>query len=445
MTHRGFEQSNTWQARLHDAVPGGAHTYARGADQYPLGMAPVLTHGSGARVWDVDDNCYVEYGMGLRAITLGHAYGPVVEAVRDTLGRGVSFSRPTVLEAEAAEDFLRTVPTAEMVKFAKNGSDVTTAAIRLARAVTGRTMVAACRQPFFSTDDWFIGTTEMNAGIPKTATEDVARFNYNDLHSLTTLFDHYPGEIACVIMEVASAAAEPESGFLESVRALCTRHGALLVFDEIITGFRWSCAGAQAVYGVTPDLSCWGKAMGNGFAIAALAGKRDYMERGGLRTDDPRTFLLSTTNGPEAVGLAAFRAVVQAYRDDAPVRAMEASGRDLADGIAAITAELGVGEHIQTIGRPSCLTFTSLGPDGQPSQAYRALLLQELLRRGVLGQSFVISAAHTPTDIELTIDALRGAAEVYRRAIDAGTTDGFLTGPPVAPALRSSAAPRRIP
>lgn len=445
MTHRGFDQSNAWQARLHHAVPGGAHTYARGADQYPLGMAPVLTHGSGARVWDVDGNSYVEYGMGLRAITLGHAYGPVVDAVRETLSRGVSFSRPTVNEAEAAEDFLRTVPTAEMVKFAKNGSDVTTAAIRLARAVTGRTMVAACRQPFFSTDDWFIGTTEMNAGIPQAATDDVVRFNYNDLASLTALFDQYPGEIACVILEAASAAAEPDPGFLESTRALCTVRGALLIFDEIITGFRWSRAGAQAVYAVTPDLSCWGKAMGNGFAIAALAGKRDYMERGGLRTDDPRTFLLSTTNGPEMVGLAAFRAVVRSYHDDAPVRAMDAAGRNLAAGIAEVTAELGVGEHIRTIGRPSCLTFTSLGPDGQPSQAYRALLLQELLCRGVLGQSFVISAAHSPTDIELTVAALRGAAEVYRRALEAGSTDGFLLGPPVAPALRALAAPRRLP
>lgn len=444
MTHRGFERSNAWQARLHRAVPGGAHTYARGADQYPQGMAPVLTRGLGARVWDADDNAYVEYGMGLRAITLGHAYAPVVEAVRETLTEGVSFSRPTVFEAQAAEDFLRTVPTAEMVKFAKNGSDVTTAALRLARAVTGRTMVAVCHQPFFSTDDWFIGTTEMNAGIPKTATAEVVRFNYNDLDSLTALFEQHPGEIACVIMEAASTAAEPAPGFLESVRALCTNYGALLIFDEIITGFRWSRAGAQAVYGVTPDLSCWGKAMGNGFAIAALAGKRAYMERGGLRTDDPRTFLLSTTNGPEAVGLAAFRAVVQAYRDDAPVHAMEAAGRRLADAVAIATAEHDVGEYIRTIGRPSCLTFTSLGPDGQPSQAYRALLLQELLRRGVLGQSFVISAAHTAADIEVTADAVRGAAEIYRRALDAGSTEEFLVGPPVAPALRSLAAPRRI-
>ncbi|WP_313884535.1 glutamate-1-semialdehyde 2,1-aminomutase [Mycobacteroides sp. CBMA 271] len=445
MTHRGFDQSNAWQDRLHTTVPGGAHTYARGADQYPFGMAPVLTHGSGARVWDADGNCYVEYGMGLRAITLGHAYGPVIEAVRAVLERGVSFSRPTVFEAEAADDFLGVVPTAEMVKFAKNGSDVTTAAIRLARAISGRAMVAACRQPFFSTDDWFIGTTDMNAGIPKSTTDDIVRFDYNDLGSLTTLFDQYPGQIACVILEAATAAAEPDPGFLESVRTLCTSHGALLIFDEIITGFRWSSAGAQSVYGVTPDLSCWGKAMGNGFAIAALAGKREYMERGGLRTDDPRTFLLSTTNGPETVGLAAFRAVVQAYRDDAPVQIMDATGQVLADGVADVTAELGVGEHIRTIGRPSCLTFTSLDPDGQPSQAYRALLLQELLRRGVLGQSFVISAAHTPADIELTLDALRGAAQIYRRALEAGSTDKFLLGPPVAPALRSLATPRRIP
>ncbi|MGW5437310.1 glutamate-1-semialdehyde 2,1-aminomutase [Nocardia asteroides] len=436
---RSFQRSTAIQARLHDLVPGGAHTYARGADQYPEDMAPVLVRGKGARVWDADGNEYVEYGMGLRSVTLGHGYEPVVAAALAAAADGMSFSRPTELELAAAEDFLDLVPGADMVKFAKNGSDATTAAVRLARAVTGRTRIAACEQPFFSVDDWFIGTTPMAAGIPAV---DTVSFPYNDLDALATVL---AGDtVAAVFLEAATALAEPDPGYLESVRALCDRHATLLVFDEMITGFRWSAGGAQAVYGVTPDLSCWGKAMGNGFPISALAGKREYMELGGLRTDRDRVFLLSTTHGPETAALAAFRAVVRAYRTEDPIARMEQAGRDLADGVNAVAAELGLTDHLQVRGRPSCLIFRTLDADGVASQAFRTLFLQELLDHGVLGQSFVVSAAHDAAAVRDTVDACAAAAQVYRAAIDRGSVDGLLRGRPVAPALRRTAAPRQI-
>lgn len=435
----GFARSNAAQERLHELVPGGAHTYARGADQYPEFMAPILVRGNGCRVWDLDGNEFVEYGMGLRSVTLGHGYRPVVEAVTRAVADGVNFSRPTHVELAAAEDFLALVPGADMVKFAKNGSDATTAAVRLARAATGRTTVAVCDQPFYSTDDWFIGTTAMNSGITDTTT---VKFAYNDLDSLAALLTAH--EIACVVLEAATALAEPAPGFLEGVRALCDRHGALLVFDEMITGFRWSSGGAQAVYGVTPDLSCWGKAMGNGFPVSALAGKREFMELGGLRTDQERVFLLSTTHGPETGALAAFRAVVHAYATTDPIGRMEAAGRRLADAVNALAAEYGIAEHLRVAGRPSCLVFLTLDPQGRPSQEFRTLFLQEMLQRGVLGQSFVTSAAHTDADIDATVEACRDAALVYRRALECGSVTGLLRGRPVAPALRKHAAPRRI-
>jgi glutamate-1-semialdehyde 2,1-aminomutase len=442
--HNGFARSTAAQRRLHQLVPGGAHTYARGSDQYPEGMAPVLVRGEAAHVWDLDGNRFVEYGMGLRAVTLGHGYAPVVDAVRAALADGVSFTRPTTMELEAAEDFLAMVPGADMVKFAKNGSDATTAAVRLARAATGRTLVAACEQPFFSTDDWFVGTVGMNAGVPESAREQTVRFGYNDLVSLDALFDAHPGQIAAVIMEAATALAEPAPGFLAGVRERCDRHGAALVFDEMITGFRWSRGGAQGLYDIRPDLSTWGKAMGNGFAIAALAGTRDLMELGGLNTDAKRALLLSTTNGPEAVGLAAFRAVARAYSEWGPIAVMEQRGHELAEGVNAAAKELGVDEYVAVAGRPSCEVFTSAGPDGQPSQEFRTLLLAELLLRGVLAQSFVVSAAHTEGDIEHTISAVRDALLVYRKALEAGSTARFLDSRPVAPALRRYAAPRRL-
>ncbi|WP_432278754.1 glutamate-1-semialdehyde 2,1-aminomutase [Nocardia carnea] len=434
-----FGQSGSAQARLHELVPGGAHTYARGADQYPEGMAPVLVRGHGCRVTDCDGNEFIEYGMGLRSVTLGHGYRPVVDAVSAAIADGVNFSRPTTLELAAAEDFLTLVPGAEMVKFAKNGSDTTTAAVRLARAVTGRPTVAACEQPFFSVDDWFIGTTEMSAGIPAQPT---VRFPYGDLPALEKVLS--AREVACVIMEAATALQEPPPGYLTGVRALCDRYGTLLVFDEMITGFRWSSGGAQRVYGVTPDLSCWGKAMGNGFPIAALAGRREYLELGGLRTDAARVFLLSTTHGPETASLAAFRAVVHAYATTDPIARMERAGRRLRAGFAEVTAELGIADRLRIAGRPSCLLFQTLDPSGNPSQEFRTLFLQELLRRGVLGQSFVTSAAHTNRDIDHTVEACRAAAEVYRQALEQGTVNGLLTGRPVAPALRAYAAPRRL-
>ena len=437
-----FARSRLLQDRLHDLIPGGAHTYARGADQYPETMPPVLTHGAGCRVWDVDGNDYVEYGMGLRSVTLGHGYPPVVDAVTRAIAGGVNFSRPTAAEVVAAEQFLALVPGADMVKFAKNGSDATTAAVRLARAVTGRTAVAICEQPFFSTDDWFIGTTPMADGIPADHAAATKRFPYNDLHALTALLSG--DDFACVVMEAATATAEPAPGYLQAVRELCDRHGTLLVFDEMITGFRWAAGGAQSIYGVTPDLSCWGKAMANGFPLSALAGRREFMERGGLRTDGERVFLLSTTHGPETASLAAFGAVVAAYRTEDPVARMEQAGRRLAEGANAAIAEAGLSDHLTVTGRPSCLVFVTRDAQGAPSQAYRTLFMQELLRRGVLGQSFVTSAAHDDEAIDHTIAAVRDALPVYRFAIEAGDVAGLLQGRPVAPALRRTAAPRRL-
>jgi glutamate-1-semialdehyde 2,1-aminomutase len=440
-----FDRSAAAEARLHHLVPGGAHTYARGSDQYPEGMAPVIARGFGARVEDLDGNVFVEYGMGLRAVTLGHGYEPVTSAVARAICDGTSFTRPSALELLAAETFLAQVPGADMVKFAKNGSDATTAAVRLARAATGRKRVAICRsQPFFSTDDWFIGTTPMRAGTLDEEAALTVGFDYNDLDSVRTLLATYPGEIACVILEAGTALSEPAPGFLEGLRRLADQDGFVLVFDEMITGMRWSLHGAQHVYGVTPDLSTWGKALGNGFPIAALAGRRELMELGGLRTDAPRVFLLSTTHGPETAGLAAYLAVERTYRERDVVAEMERLGAALAAAVDDEIRAAGLEDHVAVMGRPSCLVFGTSGPDGKPSQAYRTLFLQELLRRGVLGQSFVISAAHTEEDLRLTVDAVRAALPVYRQALDRDDPDSLFQGRPVAPALRKCAAPRQL-
>jgi glutamate-1-semialdehyde 2,1-aminomutase len=417
--------------RLHAAVPGGAHTYAKGDDQYPENLAPIISHGRGAHVWDVDGNQYIEYGSGLRAVSLGHAHPRVIEAVRGELDKGSNFVRPAAIEVEAAERFLATVPTAEMVKFTKNGSDATTAAVRLARAHTGRTTIALCRdQPFFSTDDWFIAGTPMSTGIPQ---QDVVTFPYGDLHALSSVLEQH--EVACVILEAATQ-TEPPTGYLQGVRDLATRHGAVLVLDEMITGFRWSEHGAQGVYGVTPDLSTFGKALGNGFAISALAGTRELMERGGLRSPHERVFLLSTTHGAETHSLAAAMAVMDTYAEEGITERLHALGDRLAAGVRDAAAGIGVADHVQVRGRASNLVFATLDAEGTPSQPYRTLFLRQLLAGGVIGPSFVVSAALTDDDIDRTVEVVAQACTVYRKALDAGDPTPWTGGRPVKPVFR---------
>jgi glutamate-1-semialdehyde 2,1-aminomutase len=417
--------------RLHAAVPGGAHTYAKGEDQYPQDVAPVISHGRGAHIWDVDGNEYIEYGSGLRAVSLGHAYPRVVDAARRELDKGSNFVRPAVIELEAAERFLQNVPTADMVKFTKNGSDATTAAIRLARAATGHTLVALCRDhPFFSTDDWFIAGTPMSAGIPE---QDTVTFPYGDLEALSSVLHHFP--VACVILEPATQ-SEPPPGYLEGMRELATRHGVVLVFDEMITGFRWSEHGAQGVYGVTPDLSTFGKALGNGFAVSALVGKRELMERGGLRSPHERVFLLSTTHGAETHALAAAIAVMDTYAEEGITERLHALGDRLAAGVRKAAANAGVADHVVVRGRASNLVFATLDADGRPSQDYRTLFLRQLLTGGVIGPSFVVSAALTDDDIDRTVDVVADACAIYREALDSGDPTPWMGGRPVKPVFR---------
>lgn len=431
-------RSREMRAELNRLVPGGAHTYAKGDDQYPEHLAPLLRSGNGCHVTDVDGNTYVEYGMGLRSVTLGHADERVLSAVRDQLGDGANFARPSELELLTAQDFLEMVPTADMVKFTKNGSDATSAAVRLARAATGRDLVAICAdQPFFSTDDWFIGTTHMNAGIPKVITDLTVSFRYNDVGSVRELFERHPGQIACVILEAISVACEPEDSFLPALRRLCDEHGVVLIFDEMITGFRYANGGAQSIVGVTPDLSSFGKALGNGFAISALAGKRELMELGGFPPPDrDRVFLLSTTHGAEGHALAAARAVIAAYQRDDVVAIMATQGAALMSGLRGLISTHGLEEYVTLTGRGCNFVYGTRDAHGNASQPYRTLFLQELLSRSIIAPSFVISAAHTDADIAQTLEAVDGALTIYTRALTDGI-ENYLHSRSVKPTFRS--------
>jgi glutamate-1-semialdehyde 2,1-aminomutase len=430
-----FSKSRALQPKAHNLIPGGAHTYAKGDDQYPEQAPAFMAHGKGCHVWDLDGNEFIEYGMGLRTVTLGHAFEPVVEAAYRQMQLGINFTRPTKIEVDLAEAMLEVIDGADMVKFAKNGSDVTTAAVKLARAYTERNLIAICGdQPFFSTDDWFIGATEMNAGVPQAITDMTLKFRYNNLESLRDLFDQYPDRIACVVME-PEAATPPAPGYLSQVKEICEERGAVLIFDEMITGFRWHLGGAQKFHGVVPHLSTFGKAMGNGFAISALAGKREIMRLGGLEHDQPRVFLLSTTHGAETHALAASLETLRVYRERKVVEVLWRQGERLRALLNQSIAENRLEGFFELMGRPCNLVFATCDQEGNRSQAFRTLFMQELIRRGVVAPSFVVSFSHTDADIEQTADAVYEALVVYRKALDEGIGK-YLAGRPVKPVDR---------
>lgn len=418
------------QERAHRLIPGGCHTYAKGDDQYPVTAPGFIARGRGCHVWDVDGNEYIEYGMGNRAVGLGHAHPGVVQAARAEMEKGCNFTRPAEIEVLCAEQLLELIDGAEMVKFCKDGSDATSAAVRLARAYTGRDMIGLCADhPFFSTDDWFIGTTPVNAGVPQAVRDLSVTFRWNDLDSARALFAAHPGRIAAFILE-ASRGPDPDPGYLQALIDLCHVNGALLILDEMITGFRWHKSGAQAYYGITPDLSTFGKALANGFSVSALAGKREYMRLGGLdHTDRPRVFLLSTTHGAETHALAAAIATMRVYRDEPVIETLYRQGARLKTGAEQAIRRHGLEDYVRIVGKPCCLAYETRDPAGQPSQAFRSLFLQETIRRGVLMPSLVVSYAHKDEDIDRTIDAIDAALSVYRRALSDGA-EKYLVGRP---------------
>ncbi|MDZ7956884.1 MAG: glutamate-1-semialdehyde 2,1-aminomutase [Aulosira sp. DedQUE10] len=434
-TTQSFAQSKALQQKSHSLIPGGSHTYAKGDDQFPENAPGFIVRGEGCHVWDVDGNEFIEYGMGLRAITLGHAYPAVVEAAYQQMLLGNNFTRPAFIEVECAEKLLSWVPGAEMVKFAKDGSTVTTAAITLARAYTGRDLVAICGDhPFFSYNEWFIGSTPMSAGIPQVIKDLTVKFNFNDLESLKTIFANHPGKIACVILEPAKY-EDPAKGFLHELQKLCQENGAVFILDEMITGFRWSSGNAQTYYDVVPDLSTFGKSMGNGFAVSALVGKRELMELGGIYHDQERVFLLSTTHGAENHGLAAAIATMNTFRTEGVIEYLYQQGERLRQGINQAIAANELQDYFQIVGLPCNLVYGTRDQNKQPSQAFRTLFMQETIKRGLILPSLVVSFSHSNQDIDFTIDAIGESLKIYRKALEYGIED-YLIGRPVKPVFR---------
>jgi glutamate-1-semialdehyde aminotransferase/spore coat polysaccharide biosynthesis protein SpsF (cytidylyltransferase family) len=421
-------QSQAWLERSRKVIPSCAQTFSKKYTQYVQGAAPIfLDRGKGCRVWDVDGNEYIDYVQGLLPNILGYADEEVNEAVAAQLSEGHSFSLPHPLEVQLAERLTRMIPCAEMVRFGKNGSDATSGAVRAARAFTGRERIACCG--YHGWQDWYIGSTSRNAGVPKAVRELTHPFVYNDLASLERLFSAHPGEFAAVIMEPFNF-VEPTPGFLQGVEDLAHKNKALLIFDEICVGFHFGLGGAQKILGVTPDLACFGKAMGNGFPISCVTGRADVMRI----FDD---IFYSFTFAGEVASMAAAMKVLDILEHTDALARIEANGRTLQDGVNAMAKEAGISKCIRALGRPqwSLMKFTDFG--GKDSPLFKNLFQQEAVKRGVLLlATHNLTAAHDTQAVHKTLESYADVMKTLAGWLDDSNPERFLEGRMSQPVFR---------
>lgn len=409
-------------------IPGGCQTFSKAPFQHVDGVAPkLLDRGKGSHVWDLDGNEYIDYMLGLGPVILGHADEEVNAAAAEAMGRGVAMSLPHPLEAELARLLVDTIPSAEMVRFGKNGSDATSGAVRAARGFTGRDLVACCG--YHGWQDWYIGSTGRRLGVPQCVCDMTLTFDYDDIDSLKRLFDAHPGQIACVILEPCEFHA-PKDDFLNKVKQMCHEQGALLVFDEIITGFRMALGGAQEYFGVVPDLTCCGKAMGNGFPMAAVVGRADVM----AIFDD---IFYSFTFGGELASIAASIATIHALRDRDGLGTVHARGRRLIEGAGRLIDELGMRDAVKVVGFPFWPEYVFSPTASLTSLQVQSLFQQEIVRRGVLSRAgMFISASHTEEDIDRTLAVFGEALSVVREALRQGKVLDWLEGKVIEKVIR---------
>lgn len=411
-----------WQ-RASGLIPAGTQTLSKAPDQFVGGVTPkYLLRGDGSHVWDVDGNEYIDYPMALGPILLGYNYPPVVEAVVKQIREGTTFTLMHPLEVEVSELLRELVPSCEMVRFGKNGADVTSAAVRAARAYTGREAVAYCG--YHGCQDWFAVTTPRNKGIPKYFASLMHAFEYNKLETLEKIFAENPGKIAAVIMEVPGVepAVSSESGlnFLQEVAAVASRNGAVFILDEIVTGFRFAIGGAQEKYNVAPDLSCFGKGMANGFPISAVVGKKEFMK------EFDEVFFSMTYSG-DTIGLAAAKATLGELREKPVIEEIWRRGALLHDGVNKIARELAVPFGFG--GQPVRGHYVIDAGDEDLNLTVKSLFLQETIKRGILfGGPVFISYSHSDGDIKRTIEVVSDAFQTIKDALASGDPSGFLEG-----------------
>lgn len=425
--HR-YKTSEQWLARALKTIPLGSQTFSKSKTQYPYGVSPYfIERGAGSHVWDADGNEYVDFIMSLAAVTLGYQDPDVTEAVRRQLDIGVIFSLPHRLEMEVAEAIVEAVPCAEMVRFGKNGSDATAGAVRLARAVTGRDRVAVCG--YHGWQDWYIGATARHKGVPAAVRQLTHTFLYNDLPSLTELFDRYPREFAAVILEPMNVAA-PAPGFLQGVKDLAHRHGALLIFDETITGFRYELGGAQQRFGVVPDLATFGKGLANGYPVSAVAGRAELMKT-------MEEIFFSFTFGGELLSLAAAKATLAKLRREPVIDTLKERGARVMRGLQALIDRHDAADFLGVAGDATWSFVTIKDATPYTSWQIKTLFLQEMFARGILTVgTHNLCYAHGDAEIDRLLAVYGEVVPLLADAVKNARLDSYLRCAPLEPLFK---------
>lgn len=420
-----YRRSEQQLERALRVIPLGSQTFSKSKTALPFGVSPYFVdRAKGSRLWDVDGNEYIDFVNGLGCVTLGYCDPDVDAAVRTQMERGVTFSLSHQLEIDVAETLVEVIPCAEKVRFAKNGTDATSGAIRVARAYTGRERVALCG--YHGWQDWSIGSTSRDRGVPRGVKALSHTFRYNDIASLQRVLDEHPGEFAAVILEPMNSEF-PRDGFLEKVRDSTHRHGAVLVFDETITGFRYSLGGAQEQLGVVPDMATFGKGIANGYPLSALVGRSTFM-------DVVEQVFFSGTFGGETLSLAAAKAVLTKLRAEPVTETLKARGRRVQDGVNRLIADLGLDQILAISGHPSWL-FLQFKDVGVFSKWHvKTYFLQEVFKRGIyiLGAHH-LSYAHSDADIDALLEVYGDVFPLLKGAVDSGTLDERLQCAPLIP------------
>ncbi len=419
-------KSNQFFERAKKLIPSYTQTLAKGPTQYVDGIAPkYLQRGKGSHVWDVDGNEYIDYTMGVGPLSLGYCYDEVDNAVKKQLEDGITFSLVHPLEVEVAELIHEVVPNAEAVRYSKTGADVTSAAVRVARAFTKRDKVLCCG--YHGWHDWYVSVTARNAGIPLAVQELTSTFNYNDINSVKDSIDE---DTACVILE-PFVFEEPKNNFLKELKEVCQQNGTLLIFDEMWTGFRIALGGAQEYFGVKADLACFSKAVANGMPISILTGRKDVM----AHLDDD-VFFYSTFGG-EALSLAAVKATIKVMKEKNVSAYLLKQGKKLKDGYNSIASKLGM--DYTKCGGYECRTIINFDASAGNPLEMKSLLQQELIRRGILWSSFHnISFSHTDEDVNYTLKAYEEILPIIKNAVDSKDVLSRLKGKPLQPVFRKT-------
>ena len=392
-------------------------TLAKGPGQWTKGVAPkYIQRGQGSHVWDVDGNEYIDFNAAIGPISLGYAYPAVDEAIKKQLEEGITFSLMHPLEVEFSELIQSIIPNAEAVKISKTGADVCSAAIRVARAFTGRETVFCCG--YHGWHDWYIGVTSRNAGIPESIQNMTYTFDYNNIESIKAALDE---TVAALILEPFIFEA-PKPGFLKELAEVCKANGTLLIFDEMWTGFRIAIGGAQEYFDVKPDLAVYSKACANGMPIAILTGRKDVMD---LFNSEVFSY---TTFGGETLSLAASIATIKELQDKNVPKYLDQKGAVIKNGYNEVAIETGMDKYTKCIGY-NCRSMVTFTPDAGNGLEVKALMQQEMIKRGVLWAGFHnMCFSHSDDDIAYTLSAYRDVMPIMKEAIESGNVKSYLKG-----------------